>query len=110
MAVTSVGIPLDRIILDRIAVCPRSAMLRMGAGDRRELRTSPWWVYVASESLPEDLGTSHSSIGFRGETAGGPAIDGEVRIVGRCDDAYGTELILSGLRPLGTEADPDTRS
>lgn len=67
---TNIGIPLDRISLDQIAVCPRSAMLRLGGGDRPKLRESPWWVYVASESLPSDLDTSHASISFRGETTG----------------------------------------
>ena len=61
---------------------------------------SPWWVYVASERLSSHLITSNTSVGFRGQTAGGREIGGEVKIVGRRDNAYGTELMLSGLRPL----------
>lgn len=106
---TTVPIPLDRIVLDDHAICPLSSMLRVGPGDRPELRTSPWWVYVASARLPDDLGTTSSKVGFRGATAGGRQISGDVQIVGRRDDAYGTELILSGLGPLGTDSDSEAR-
>lgn len=102
---TNVPIPLDRIFLDHLAICPRSSMLRVGPGDRPELRASPWWVYMASARLPNDLGTVCSKVGFRGATAGGREIGGDVQIVGRHDDAYGTELILSGLRPLRTDSE-----
>ena len=100
----TVPIPLDRIFLDDLAICPRSSMLRVGPGDRPELRTSPWWVYMASARLPNDLCTASSKVGFRGATAGGREISGDAQIVGRHDGAYGTELILSGLRPLGTDS------
>ncbi len=105
----TVPIPLDRIFLDDLAICPRSSMLRVGPGDRPELRASPWWVYMASARLPNDLGTACSKVGFRGATAGGREISGDVQIVGRYDDAYGTELILSGLRPLGTDSESKAR-
>ena len=106
---TTVPIPLDRILLDDLAICPRSSMLRVGPGDRPELRASPWWVYMASPRLPDDLGTACSKVGFRAATAGGRQISGDVQIVCRHDDAYGTELILSGLRPLGTGSGPEVR-
>lgn len=80
-------------------------MLRVGAGDRPEAAASPWWVFVASARLPHHLDTSHATLGFRGATAGGREIRGEVRIVSRQDTAHGTELILSGLGPLGGDVD-----
>ena len=107
---TIVPILLDCIILDDLAICPRSSMLRVGPGDRPELRASPWWVYMASARLPDDLGTTCSEVGFRGTTAGGRQISGDVQIVGRRDDPYGTELILSGLRPLGTDSESKARA
>ena len=100
---TTVPIPLDRIVLDDLAICPRSSMLHVRPGDRPEVRASAWWVYMASARLPNDLGTACSKVGFRGTTAGGREISGDVQIVGRSDDAYGTKLILSGQRPLGTD-------
>ena len=103
----TVPIPLDRIVLDDLAICPRSSMLRVGPGDRPELQASRWWVYMASARLPNDLATACSKVGFRVTTAGGRQISGDVQIVGRHDDAYGTELILSGLRPLGTDSGPE---
>ena len=106
---TPVPIPLDRIVLDDLAICPRSSMLRVGPGDRSELRASPWWVYIASARLPSDLGAASSKVGFRGATAGGRQISGDAQIVCRHDDAYGTELILSGMRPLGTDPGPEVR-
>jgi len=106
---TTVPIPLDRIFLDDLAICPRSSMLRVGPGERPELSARPWWVYVASVRLPNDLSTARSKVGFRGATTGGREISGDVRIVGRHDDADGTELILSGLRPLGTDSESKAR-
>jgi hypothetical protein len=101
---TGSGIALDRIILDGVSIHPRSAMLRIRPSDRALPGRSPWWVYVASERLPSDLHTSDASVGFRGQTAGGREFGGEVQILGRRDSAYGTELTLSGLRPLAPEA------
>lgn len=106
---TTVPIPLDRIFLDDLAICPRSSMLRVGPGDRSELRASPWWVYLASARLPDHLGSACSRVNFRGSTAGGRQISGGVQVVGRHDDAYGTELILSGLLPLGTDSESVAR-
>ena len=97
---TSTGIALDRITLNEVTICPRSAMLRTRPSDRTVRWRSPWWVYIASEHLPSDLDISSGSVGFRGQTAGGREISGEVRILGRRDNAYGTELMLSGLRPV----------
>ena len=103
---TSTGIAMDRITLDGISIRPRSAMLRIRPSDRAVPWRSPWWVYIASERLPRDLVISDASVGFRGQTAGGREICGEVRILGRRDNAYGTELMLSGLRPLPTAPIP----
>ena len=102
---TGRGIALDRIIVDGVSIHPRSAMLRMRPSDRAVPWRSPWWVYVASERLLGDLDTSNAPVGFLGQTAGGRVIDGEVKIVGRRDNAYGTELMLFGLRPLASETD-----
>ena len=102
---SSTGIALDRIILDGIGIHPRSATLRIRPVDRAVPWRSPWWVYVASARLPSDLHTSDAPVGFRGQTAGGREIGGEVQILGRRDNAYGTELMLSGIRPLAAEAD-----
>jgi hypothetical protein len=102
---TGSGIALDRIILDGVSIHPRSAMLRMRPDDGAVPWKSPWWVFVASERLPSDLDTSNIPVGFRGLTAGGREIGGDVQILGRRDNAYGTELMLSGLRPLASEAD-----
>lgn len=60
-------------------------------------------MYLASERLPIDLDTGPASISFRGGTVSGREIAGDVRIVDRHDDAYGTVLILVGLRPLATD-------
>ncbi|MEO7294566.1 MAG: hypothetical protein ABIZ57_00335 [Candidatus Limnocylindria bacterium] len=106
---TTVPIPLDRIFLDDLAICPRSSLLHVGPGDRPELRASPWWVYMASARLPNDLGNACCKVGFRGAAAGGREMSGDVQIVGRLDDAYGTELILSGLHPLETDSASDPR-
>ncbi len=102
---TGSGIALDRISLDGVSIHPRSAMLRVRPSDDAVAWSSPWWVYVASERLLGDLDTSNAPVGFRGHTAGGREIDGEVKIVGRRDNTYGTELMLFGLRPLASEAD-----
>ena len=102
---TGSGIALDRISLDGVSIHPRSAMLRVRPSDDAVAWSSPWWVYVASERLLADLDTSNAPVGFLGQTAGGRVIDGEVKIVGRRDSAYGTELMLFGLRPLASETD-----
>jgi len=102
---TGSAIALDRISLDGVSIHPRSAMLRVRPRDDAVAWSSPWWVYVASERLLDDLDTSNAPVGFLGQTAGGREIDGEVKIVGRRDNAYGTELMLFGLRPLASEAD-----
>ena len=102
---TGRGIALDRIIVDGVSIHPRSAMLRMRPSDRAVPWRSPWWVHVASERLPTGLDASNAPVAFRGQTAGGREIGGDVQILGRRDSAYGTELMLSGLRPLASEAD-----
>lgn len=93
-------VALDRIHLDRVAFAPRSSTLHFGAGTHPELRSSPWWVYVASERLPGSVtgGTSH--VEFRALTPSGRELGGEVAIVERIDDERGTRLILSGLGPM----------
>lgn len=70
---TLVPIPLDRIFLDDLDTCPRSSMLRMGAGDRPELRASPWWVYVASARLPNGLGPGSRQSGLSRGDRGRPS-------------------------------------
>jgi len=110
IGMTSTRVALDRIILDGITIHPRSAMLRMRPEDRSGLWRSPWWVHIASESLPNKLDASPAPIGFRGDTAGGREIVGDVQILGRRDGAYGTELMLLGLRPLTTAAASGVRS
>ena len=97
---TADPIPLDRIFLDRLVVCPRSAMLRPFPGDDPELKSSPWWVRIASARLPMELDASHPPIVFRGFTVSGRVMCGNARIVARHDDGYGTTLILAGLDPL----------
>jgi hypothetical protein len=98
------SIALDRIVLDRHAIAPRSSTLHIGAGERPELQSSPWWVYLAGERLPASLSESHDPMLFRASTAGGRELGGEVRVVERLDDPRGTRLILAGLRPLASGA------
>jgi len=97
---TADPIPLDRIFLDRLVVCPHSAMLRPFPGDDPEFKSSPWWVRIASARLPKELDASHPPIDFRGFTVSGREMCGDARIVARQDDRYGTTLILAGLGPL----------
>ena len=106
---TQVPVPLDRIFLDDLVVAPRSSTLHHGGGEGPKVRESPWWVFLACERLPGHLGAGQSSIAFRARTTSGRVFAGEVRIVDRRDDAYGTELILAGLRPLATPPHSDHR-
>jgi len=66
---SSSGTPIDRITLATDAFAPRSSLLHLGPGKRPGLR----------------------------ETAQGTVVTGMVRVAGRHDDAYGTELLLAGL-------------
>jgi hypothetical protein len=92
--------PLDLVQLDRIAIVPRASTLHYGGDVRVELRNSPWWVYLASRSLPDSLVRGPARLAFRASTAGGRTLCGDVTIVERVDDARGTRLILGGIGPI----------
>ena len=91
------GTPIDRISLAGDAFAPRSSLFHVGPGDRPGLRDCAWWVYAAAHRLPPRILASDAALPFRGETARGTVITGAVRVAGRHDDPYGTELLLAGL-------------
>jgi len=93
-------IPLDRVRLDRLAFAPRASMLHVGGGPGPGLRNCPWWVSVAGPRMPANVRAGGSRIAFGATTVAGRQLGGDVVVVERLDDAYGTRLVLAGRRPL----------
>jgi hypothetical protein len=91
---------LDRVSLDDFTVHRLSATLHCGHGDHPSTRQSPWWVYLACGTLPGRYDVSPLPVQLLASTVSGRSVQGEVRIVARQDDGYGTQLILAGLGPL----------
>lgn len=95
---------LNRISLDDFTVHRLSATLRYGGGDHPGTRQSSWWVSLACEAIPGRYDVSARPVRLHGSTVSGRSVGGDVRIVARHDDGYGTQLILAGLGPLADDA------
>jgi hypothetical protein len=80
---------LERVILDGVALAPRSSTLRSVPGG--------WYVYLAVRRLPARIGGEGQVVDFTGETVGGEQFSGRLRIVTRRDDAYGSVLELESV-------------
>jgi hypothetical protein len=80
---------LERVILDGVALAPRSSTLRSVPGG--------WSVYLAVRRLPARIGGEGQVVDFTGETVGGEQFSGRLRIVTRRDDAYGSVLELESV-------------
>jgi hypothetical protein len=95
---------LDRVSLDGFAVHRLSAALHYGRGDHPGTRQSPWWVYLACGTAPGRYDVSPLPVRLLASTVSGRSVQGDVRIVARQDDGYGTQLLLAGLgqRPTAT--------
>jgi hypothetical protein len=95
---------LDRVSLDDLTVHRLSATLHYGHGDHPGTQQSPWWVYLACGAIPGRYDISPRPVRLQASTVSGRSVHAEVRIVGRHDDGYGTQLILAGLGPLVDDA------
>lgn len=94
---------LDRISLDGVAVRRLSATLHLGPGDHPGTSDSRWWVYLACERISTRFVAGPTPVVLDADLIDGQTIHANVRIVGRRDDAYGTELILAAIDPVGRE-------
>lgn len=91
---------LDRVALAGFVMHRRSATLHVGSEDPRIPNGSPWWVSLACARIPDRYRVSQVPIRLEARLISGRAIRGEVTIVERHDDAYGTQLLLAGIGPL----------
>ncbi len=91
---------LDRVILDGLLVRRHSATLHSGGGDHPGTRASAWWAYIACRRLPGRYDAGSRPIAVEALLIDGRKIRGRAKIVERCDDAYGTKLIVAGIEPF----------
>ena len=80
---------LERVILNGVALAPRSSTLRSIRGG--------WSVYLSVRRLPPAIGGEGQVIDFTGETVGGEQFSGRLRIAARHDDTYGSVLELESV-------------